>query len=234
MKRQLLVIMTVLASASSVGYAAGSKPTPTRIEFQAQAQRSAANDLGSATAYIELAGNSASDIAQQANVAIANALTLAKTRPSITTKTGNSRTWPVYGKSKAGGNSTTSIESWRVRSELQLETRDIAALGELLGQLQTTGLAVSGMSFAPAPETRRKVEDDTTIDAIRIFKEKATRYAAALKKPYRIRSLDINNGGAHQPMLRAAAMSAESNVVPLEAGESVIAITINGQIELIE
>lgn len=211
---------------------AGTKPSPARIEFDAYAQRNAPNDMGFATAYVEYTGANASEVAQQANVAITNALTLAKSKTSVTVRTGSSRTTPIYGKGKAGA---TNIEAWRIRSELLLETRDFGALGDLLGQLQSTGLAVSDVSFAPSPETRRKVEDDVAIDAIRIFQQKATRYAAALKKPYRIHSLDINTGASHQPMLRAAPMmAAEGNTVPLEAGGSTISVNVRGKIELVE
>lgn len=228
------MVAALAAAACATGaYANGkSTPTPTKLEFQAQAQRTAANDMGYATAYVELTGPNASEIAQQANTAISAALALAKAKPSITVRTGSSHTSPIYGKTKTAA---TNIESWRIRSELNLETRNFGALGDLLGQLQNSGMAVSDVSFAPSPETRRKVEDDTAIDAIRIFREKATRYAGALKRSYRIRSLDINTAGSRQPMLRAAPMmAAEANEVPLEAGASVVVVNINGQIELIE
>lgn len=231
MKHTLTILTAALAMASPGAWANG-KPTGTRIEFSAQGQRLAPNDLGRATAFVELSGTSLSDIAQHANTTLGNALTIAKTFPSVTVQTGASRTTPSYGKGKNG---ITSIESWRVRSELNLETRNAAALGELLGQLQTAGIAVSDVSFVPSPEARRKAEDDAALDAIRIFREKANRYAGALKHPYRIRQLDIRNAGQIQPMLRGAAMMAdEANVLPVEPGSSTVVMTVKGEIELAE
>ena len=80
-----------------------------------------------------------------------------------------------------------------MRSELQLESRDPTALATLVGQLQSV-LAVSDISFAPSPETRRKTEDDAALDAIRLFRERAGRYAGALKRPFHLRTLNIHTG----------------------------------------
>lgn len=227
------MLCSVAIVSSLVGPAtAATKTSGARIEFNAQAQRTAPNDMGYATAFVELSGPNLAEIAQRANIAMGEAILLAKARPTVTSRTGTSRTTPIYAKGKNG---VTTIESWRVRSELSLETRDAAALGELLGQLQTAGIAVSDVNFAPSPESRRKAEDDAAIDAIKVFREKAARYAGALKKPYHIRQLDINSSGGIQPMVRGAAMmAADANMLPVEPGESNVVVTIRGQIELIE
>ena len=202
------------------------KPTGTLIDFRVDVQRSVANDLGRATAYAEINGADAADVARRVNDAIAGGLATAKAQPGVTVKTGNSHTYPVYGK---GGR---NIESWRMRSEIVLESRDAAALSTLLGKLQTQ-LAVSQVGFVPAPETRRAAEDEAALEAITAFQAKAARYAAALKKPYRIRSMNIGGGtNMPQPMFRAAMMSAEAAPMPVEAGESNVTVSINGQIEL--
>lgn len=207
--------------------AAEPRPPGTLIDFQAQAQRSAPNDLGRASAYYEATGANAGELAQRVNAAMAGALAVAKAARDVTVRTGGSHTYPIYGKN------SRYIENWRMRSELVLESRDAAALSELLGRLQAT-LAVGNITFAPAPETRRKVEDDTALDAIASFQEKAARYAAALKKPYKIRSMNIGSQGIRPPMpvMRAMAMSAEAATMPVEAGESDIVVTVSGQIEL--
>ncbi len=231
LRRLLAVLVSTLVFLPALTYASG-KTSGTRIEFSAQAQRMAPNDLGRATAFVEIAGTNLSEIAQRANTTLNNALAIAKTFTTVTTQTGTSRTTPIYGKGKNG---VTNIESWRVRSELNLETRDAGALGELLGQLQAAGIAVSDVNFAPSPEARRKAEDDATIDAIRVFREKSARYAGALKRPYKIRQLDIRNGGSVQPVVRGAAMIAdESSALPVEPGSSTVVMVVKGEIELVE
>ncbi len=208
--------------------AAETKPTGTLIDFQAQAQRSAPNDLGYAAMYFEATGAHAGELSKRVNQAISAALATAKSHPEIKVKSGSTQTYPVYAK----GNRT--IESWRMRSEVLLESRDAAALSDLVGKLQAT-LAVGSMRFTPAPETLRKADDEAAMDALAAFQEKATRYAAALKKQYRIVSITIgSNGVPPAPSERYAMMKAVADSMPVEAGESQIVVGVTGQIELLE
>jgi len=156
------------------------KPSGPVIEFRVEVQRPVANDLGRASAYVELSGNDPAEIARTVKAAIADGLATAKSLPGVIVKSGVTHTYPVYGK-------TGRIENWRMRSELLLESRDSDHLSTALGKLQGSQLVIGTIHFAPAPETRRKVEDDLTIEAIEAFDSKAGRIAAALKKPYKIR-----------------------------------------------
>lgn len=223
-----VAIAAIAICTTGAARAAEPKPPGTLIDFQAQAQRSAPNDLGRASAYYEATGTNPGELAHRVNSALAAALATAKAARDVTVRTGNTHTYPVYGKN------SRYIENWRMRSELLLESRDPAALSELVGKLQGT-LAVGNVVFAPAPDTRRKVEDEAALDAIAVFQDKAARYAAALKKPYRIRSMNIGSQGARPPsVFRAMAMAAEAAPMPVEAGESEITVTVSGQIELAE
>ena len=116
-----------------------------------------------------------------------------------------------------------------------LESRDAAAVSELLGQLQQMRLAVSGVSQLPTPETRRKVEDEATREAIGAFRQRAAVVAEVFGKPYTIRHLSIQQSGQMppMPMLRASrAAMADAAPPPLEAGESLLTTNVSGQIEL--
>ncbi len=226
-----LVAAGICLAAVNVQAQAPAKPTGTLIDFRVDVLKSVPNDLGRATAYAEISGAEAADVARRVNTMIAAGLATARAQAGVTVKTGNSNTSPVYAK---GGR---TIEGWRMRSELLLESRDVAALSTLLGKLQSQ-LAVSQVGFLPAPETRRAAEDEAALEAIGLFQAKAARYAAALKKPYRIRSMNIGGSGQvpPQPLYRAAMMAAEAAPMPAplptEAGESSITVTITGQIEL--
>ena len=147
-------------------------------------------------------------------------------------KTGSSNTVPVYSKNNR------TIESWRMRSELLLESRDATALSELLGKLQST-LTVGSLYFSPAPDTLRKIDDETAMDALAVFQQKAARYAAALGKLYRIVTINIGSNGVspaptrYDNMRMKLAVSAAAPM-PTEAGESQIVVNVNGQIELLD
>lgn len=205
------------------------KPAGTLIDFRVEVQKPVANDLGRASAYAETTGSDPADVAHKIKTLIAAGLATAKAQPHITVKSGGTHTYPVYSK---GGR---QIESWRMRSEILLESRDAAALSAAVGKLQGT-LAIGGIHFSPAAETRRQAEDEATLEAIEAFRTKAGRIADAMKRSYRIRQMNL--GGGHQnppqPMFRAAALMAESAPMPAEAGTSNLTVEISGQIELQE
>lgn len=207
---------------------AGGAVADVTVDLSAEASRSAANDLARATVFAEVVGTAPGEAAKRANALIADALAAAKAYPRVRTQTAGTHAYPIYAKS--GGR----IESWRMRSEIALESGDVAALSELLGKLQGT-LGVSGVTLLPSPETRRKAENEATLDAIAAFRARAQLAADALGKPYRIKHLSLGSQGQRPPMpfLRAAPMAAmEAASMPLEAGESQVTATVSGQIEL--
>lgn len=196
------------------------------VDLAAEASRPAANDLARATLFAEATGSQPAEVARKVNGAIAEALATAKKQPRIRAQSGGTHTYPVYGK---GGR----IESWRMRSEITLESQDAAVLSELVGNLQN-GLGVAGVNLMPSPETRRQAENEATKDAIAAFRARAAMIAEGFGKPYRIRQLSIGAQELRQPMprMRAAPMAAEAMTMPVEAGESMLTVNVSGQIEI--
>lgn len=202
----------------------------TTVDLSAEASRPAVNDLARATVFAEATGATTGELAKRINSLIGDGLKTAKTYSSVKTQSGGTHTYPVYAK---GG----KIESWRMRSDLTLESADTNALSELLGKLQAS-LGVASVTLLPAAETRKKAENDAILDAITAFKSRAKLVTDALGKPYRIKQLSVNSNGRTPmiPMLRAAPAfaSAESAPMPMEAGETQISANVSGQIELVE
>lgn len=198
----------------------------TLVEFSAEASRSAPNDLARATAFVEAAGADAAELARQVNAAIGAALETAKGYPAVRTRSGTTATYPIYAKN------ASRIESWRMRSEVLLESREVAALSKLIGRLQAS-VGVTQIMLMPSPETRRSAEDGATIDAIAAFRAKAALIAGSLGRSYRIRQLNI--GGTARapvvPLMRAAA-PLRAAAAPIEPGESSVTVLVSGQIEL--
>ena len=222
MKKTLIALLTSATFAVPLAQAGAT------IELAAEASRPAANDMVRASIYSESTGNNPADLARKVNQEIAEALKVIREKPAVSVKTGQQSTYPVYGKDQ-------KIESWRMRSELILESKELATVSELIGKLQQMRLALGSVSQMPAPETRRKVEDETTRDAIRAFQSRAAVAADQLGKVWKIKQLNIQQGGSMpMPVMRAGrgAMMAEAAPAPLEAGESQVTTTISGQIEL--
>jgi predicted secreted protein len=224
----LLVFALFLSLAASRGFAAeDSKPKGTLIDLSVEASRAAPNDMARATAYVEASDVKPAELARRVNRTIASALETAKAYLRVKTRTGNTHTYPTYSKDGR-------ISGWRMRAELLLESREMAVLSELLGKLQEN-LAIGQLTLLPAPETHRKTEDEATLEAITDFQAKASLVANALKKSYRILKMNIGSAGRPPivPMMRASKMATmEAAPAPIEAGESMVSVSVSGQIEL--
>jgi predicted secreted protein len=211
-------------------YAQTAPVVPT-IDLSVESSRAAANDLQRSVVFVEASDANLTALTRRVNQAINHGLATAKSATAVKVRSGNSSTWPNYARN------TQKIDGWRMRSELMLESRDSAALSELLGKLQGE-LALGQISFTPSPETRKKAEDEAIIDAIGAFKGRAELAANALGRKYRIRNFAINanqNFRPPMPMARAAGMSISSESAPppsLETGETQVSVTVTGTIEL--
>ena len=226
--RYALAACLLLSSAPLLAQTTPAPASGTLIELSAEASRPTANDLFRATVFAEASNANSAALARQVNQQIATALAAAKEYPTVKTRTGGTYTNPVYGKNDR------SIESWRMRSEIQLESRDGPALAELLGKLQSS-LGVSQINATSAPETAQKAEADATVGAIQAFRERAGLIAGTLGKKYKIREMNVgsNNRGPVYPMFRAkATMAADAAPMPVEGGESQVQVNITGKIEL--
>jgi len=201
----------------------------TLVDLSAEASRPAANDMVRASVFSEASGNNPAELARRVNADIAEALKVIRAKTGVSVKSGHQATYPVYGQAQ-------KIDGWRMRSELVIESKDTGAVSELLGKLQQMRLAVGALSQMPSPETRRQVEDEATREAIRAFQSRAAVVAEQLGKGWKIKQLNIQQGGGMpMPMMRAsrgAMLAAEAAPAPLEAGESLLTTNISGQIEL--
>ena len=221
MKKALIALLVFASIVTPMAHAGA------MIELAAEASRPAPNDMVRASIYSESTGNNPAELARRVNQEIAAALKVIRDQPAVSVKSGQQSSYPIYGKAQ-------KIESWRMRSELILESKDLATVSDLIGKLQQMHLALGSVSQMPSPETRRQVEDETTRDAIRAFQSRAAVVAEQLGKTWKIKQLNIQQGGGGpMPMMRASrAMLAEAAPAPLEAGESQLTTTIGGQIEL--
>lgn len=196
-----------------------------QIELTAEASREAANDLAHATLFAEASGPRASEAARTVNGRLADAIGLCKQASAMQCRTGSTMTWPVHGKNGR-------IEGWRVRSELIVESANLAGFSDLVGRLQES-LAVSHVSLRPAAPTRKQAEDAAIVDALAAFRARASLIADAMGKPYRITRLSVQTQpNMPMPVMRTMMMKAEAAPMPVEAGEATISVTVSGQIEV--
>ena len=201
--------------------------TYNRVDFQVEAAREVANDLLVTSLSADIQDKQPSHVAQQLNTALNDALRLSASFATVKTRSGNQRTYPVYGKNN-------QISAWRGHGEIQLESRDFKAAGELIMQLQAT-LQLGSVQFMIAPDTRSQIENELISEAIKAFQNRAVAIQAAVgAKSYKIVRFAINSGGGMPPqMMRSSALSDSAIPAPeFAGGESRLTAQINGTIEL--
>ena len=217
--------------ASPLHAAESAAPALPTAEISVESSRSAPNDQFRAQVYYEASDANPAELARKVNAVVAQAVQAGRAYPAVKVRTAGSNTYPVYGKN------SRSIESWRMRSTLALESRDAAPLSELIGKLQQT-MAVAGLSAAPSPETWKKVEDEAIADALAAFEARARLVAGSLHKKWKIKRVAVNTGNAQPPRpvvgYARAAMVADAAPAPIEAGDSLVTVNVSGEIELLE
>ncbi len=235
MKRSYLAIPLLFALTLPSFAATDSPLTYQRIDFSTEVSREIPNDQINATLSVELSDKDASKLARQITLLVNDALKTASAYPAVKASSGSQNTWPVYGSSLT---SSSRLESWRGRAEIRLESRDFKAAGELIGKLQEK-LQLNGLSFVVAADTRRKIEDDLTTEAIAAFKTRAeTIRKAWAAKEYKLVQMSLGAAGGppvYAPMMRAMKMADGAEAMPahdIAGGETRLVVNVSGSIEL--
>lgn len=212
----------------STAYAHDTELTYDRISLSATSQQQVNNDTIIATLYAEEEGSSASTLADLVNRRISRAVDMLKKHGDIKLQTNSYTTNPVYHKNK--------ITGWRVRQSIRLESKNMAKVSELLGQLQSQ-LALQGMHFAVSPDLKTRTDDALISEALTAFENRAKLITEQLgRRGYKIVNINISTSGggrhyksyARSEMMMAADVAAPS----VAAGEATVQVSVNGSIEL--
>ena len=213
------------------GVSAGAHDSPItydRINVSVTDQEEVDNDVLVAAMYSQREGPRAASAANEVNKAIAWALSKAQSVAAVKAQTMQYTTSPVY--------RNQAITAWRVRQGLRLESRDAAALSELLALLQER-LGIQSVDYTISPERRRQAEDNLIARALAAFRDRAQLIAGELgRRQYSIVNLTVSTGGSRPgPLSMRGARMAESTSVAapaLEAGVKTVNVSVSGTIEL--
>ncbi len=233
MKRYTLAAITMALSLPA-WVSAAEATVYQRVDFSTEVAREIPNDQMNATLSIELSDKDAGKLAQQLSTALNEAIKKAAAYPGVKVSSGNQNTWPVYGSTLT---SSSKLESWRGRAELRLETTDFKAAGELIGKLQEK-LQVNGVNFSVSAESRRKIEESLTAEAIAAFKARADVIRNAWSvRAYKLVQMSLGSAGGpmpYMPMMRSM-KAAEADSAPAQefaGGDTRLVVNVSGSIEL--
>ncbi len=220
----LFLCLPLLASAEPATYQ--------RVDFSTEVSREIPNDQMNATLSVELSDKDAGKLAQQLNAVINDAMKKAAAYPTVKVSSGNQNTWPVYGSTLT---SSSKLESWRGRAEIRLETRDFKAAGDLIGQLQEK-LQIGGINFVVSADSRRKVEDGLTAEAIAAFKARAESIRNSWgAKDYKLVQMSLGSAGGpmpYMPVMRKMADAESASAQNFAGGDTRLVVNVSGSIEL--
>lgn len=127
------------------------------------------------------------------------------------------------------------ISTWQGTAEIVLAGRDFARISSTAGRV--SGLSVSQVAFSLSREERARVEGQAQAQAIAQFQAKAGEIARSFGfANYSLREVSVMaNDAGMPPQPRVMAMQAkayDSAPVPVEAGKTVVAVTVSGGVQL--
>ncbi len=179
-------------------------------------------------------GPDALTVQNQLKAALETALRVARAQAQpglLEVRTGQFSLYPRY-------NSAGKVNGWQGTTELLLEGRDIARITETAGKIST--LTLGGVSFSLSRQTQQQLESEVQAQAIDRFKARAAEVAKGFGfAGYTLREVAISSAdqGMERPVQpRMMAMQAKASMsdapVPVEAGKSMVNVTVSGSIQL--
>jgi predicted secreted protein len=240
MKSSLRAAMSVAAwalslSASSIATAqVVTFPPPQNVlQLSASSTVEVQQDLLSLSLTTTREGSDPNTVQTQLKIALDAALAEARkaAQPGqMDVRTGNFALYPRH-------NRDGKISGWNGTAELVLEGRDFARITQTAGKIQT--MTLGGVSFALSREQRAKVEAEAQAVAIERFKAKAGELAKGFGfSGYSLREVAVNsNDQGFVPMrprmeMASAKVASSDMAVPVEAGKSIVMVTVSGSVQL--
>lgn len=174
-----------------------------------------------------------SGLRQALDAALAEARKIAKPG-QVDVQTGNFALYPRYTNPPKGAQPT--ISGWQGSAELLVQGKDIPAIAQLSGRIQTMSIARVGYTLSR--EAREKVEADATAQAIARWRAKAAQMAQQFGYAgYSVREINVATNDLQQPpmpmQMRAARAGAVADeALPTEAGKGDVTATVSGSAQM--
>jgi predicted secreted protein len=203
------------------------------LQLQASVTAEVAQDVMSLVLGATRDGTDAASVQAALRQALDAALAEARriARPGqVEVRTGNFSLFPRHGSKGA-------ITGWQGQTELIVEGKDMAAIAQLAGRIQT--LTVSRVGYALSREQREKAEADVAAQAIARFRARAGDYAKAFGYGSMVlREVQVSTDAAPppMPMVRARTMAVEAADagLPVEAGKGTVTVNVSGTVQMVK
>jgi predicted secreted protein len=151
-------------------------------------------------------------------------------------RTGAFSLYPRYAPATARAVGQGGIVGWQGNTELVVEGRDVQAIAQLAGRIQTLTIARTGFSLSR--EAREKIEGEVAAMAIARFRARAESVSKQFGfGGYTVREVNVSSDdmrGMPVPMMRAQASPAamEDAPLPVEAGKATVSAMVTGSVQM--
>ena len=203
------LILATLLPATSVP---ADEPAHTRLALSATASREVEQDTLVGVLSVRAEAQTAAAAQAAVNRRMQAAIAQARTVAAVRAVTGGYRVYQDYDKDG-------QPRRWIAEQDLRLSAGEAAPLLELVGALQHDGLNVNGLSYQLSDESRRRVEDELTADAIQTLRNRAARVATSMGMQVQaIQSLQVGEVPGEppiRPMFRASVAEAAPSPPPV-------------------
>ena len=197
--------------------------------LRVQSTQRVASDIMRAVLRVQAEGENPARLADTVNETMTWALKTVAAYRDVSSASGSYSSYPLY--------RDNHIDRWRVIQTLRLESRNVKALSELIGQLQSR-LTLTSTEFALSAVKRHQSEDGLIKQALHQFTARAMLVSQALGFPrYRIVRLNVSTSGTippPQPFHSLGAMRASSVAAPAFVPQPTrITVTVEGTIQML-
>jgi predicted secreted protein len=204
------------------------------VALSASASVEVTRDLMAVTLTATRDGTDAHAVQTALKQALDAALAEAKSaaRPGqVDVRTGNFSLYPRY-------STKNTLAGWQGTAELVVEGRDLQAISQLAGRIQT--MTIARVAQGLSREQREKAEASMTAQAIGRYRAQAAQVTQQFGyASYAIREVNVGSndqGGGPVPMLASAktmSMSADA-ALPVEAGQTSVSVTVSGTVQMLK
>lgn len=219
-------------AAASAGAVSADAPAPQGVVMlSASATTEVTKDLLTVTLATTREGADAAAVQAQLKQALDAALLEAKKAAragQVDVQTGNFQVSPRY-------TNKGTTNGWQGSAELVIEGRDMPAIGQLTGRINS--LTISRVAYNLSRELRERVEGEVSAQAIARFRAKAGDVAKNFGYTgFAVREVSVNTNESSpvRPMaMQAKSMSASSDeALPVEPGKGMVVVSVNGSVQM--
>ena len=220
-----------LAAASEGAFSADAPAPQGVVMLSASATTEVTKDLLTVTLATTREGADAAAVQAQLKQALDAALLEAKKAAragQVDVQTGNFQVSPRY-------TNKGTTNGWQGSAELVIEGRDMPAIGQLTGRINS--LTISRVAYNLSRELRERVEGEVSAQAIARFRAKAGDVAKNFGYTgFAVREVSVNTNESSpvRPMaMQAKSMSVSSDeALPVEPGKGMVVVSVNGSVQM--